>query len=214
VETAINVGEPLFKLNWTTVIFCRVLLAAKKRFDFEMRGLKLEGAWLSFYIKPADGYKLPKIMQWLKQTFSVWFNITTWRLGHVWGNRYWSEILPGEPSPEAVPVDWDRRQCFFPAWRISCRRAVAPVLSNALNVLGATGRDTCIQHGTFIAPAPWRGVQATPPAQLVVPVSGAAMGGVRSEKPPRPRKKRPGSRAFAIPPEAVCEKPAGLLWGG
>jgi hypothetical protein len=45
-------------------------------------------------------------MQWLKQTFSVWFNITTWRIGHVWGDRYKSKILPGEPSPEAVPVDW------------------------------------------------------------------------------------------------------------
>jgi hypothetical protein len=41
VETAINVGEPLFKLLWAEVIFCRVLIEAKKRFDFEMRGLVL-----------------------------------------------------------------------------------------------------------------------------------------------------------------------------
>jgi hypothetical protein len=43
VETAINSGEPLFRLDWTTVIFCRVLLDAKERFDFEMRGLVLSG---------------------------------------------------------------------------------------------------------------------------------------------------------------------------
>jgi hypothetical protein len=71
VATAVNIGEPLFKRDWTTVIFCRVLLEAKNRFDFEMRGLALNGAWLSFYIKPADGYQLPEIMQWIKQTFSV-----------------------------------------------------------------------------------------------------------------------------------------------
>jgi hypothetical protein len=74
VETAINVGEPLFKLLWAEVIFCRVLLDAKKRFDFEMRGLVLSRAGLSFYIKPADGFRLPEIMQWMKQTFSVRFN--------------------------------------------------------------------------------------------------------------------------------------------
>jgi hypothetical protein len=65
VETAINVGEPLFHLDWTTVIFCRVLFDAKEHFDFEMRGLALSGALLSFYIKPADGYELPKIMRWM-----------------------------------------------------------------------------------------------------------------------------------------------------
>jgi hypothetical protein len=65
VATAINIGEPLFHHDWTAVIFCRVLIEAKKRFDFEIRGLVLSEAWLSFYIKPADGYQLPEIMQWM-----------------------------------------------------------------------------------------------------------------------------------------------------
>jgi hypothetical protein len=98
----------------TTVIFCRVLLDAKERFDFEMRGLVLKGAWLSFYIKPADGYQLPEITRRMKQTFSVRFNVKTGRTGHVWGDRYWSEILEGEPpqsrtavtAREASPVAW------------------------------------------------------------------------------------------------------------
>jgi hypothetical protein len=81
VETAINVGEPLFRLDWTTVIFCRVLIEAKGKFPFEMCGLIIGDEWLSFYIKPADGYQLPEIMQWMKQTFSVRFNIVTWRTG-------------------------------------------------------------------------------------------------------------------------------------
>jgi hypothetical protein len=42
-----------------------VLIEAAKHFDFEMRGLVLSEAWLSLYIKPADGYQLPEIMQWM-----------------------------------------------------------------------------------------------------------------------------------------------------
>jgi hypothetical protein len=79
---------------------------AKRNYSFEMRGLKLEGATLSFYIKPEDGKELPKIMQWIKQTFSARFNVIVGRTGHVWGERYWSEIIAGEPPVEAAEVDW------------------------------------------------------------------------------------------------------------
>jgi hypothetical protein len=108
VETAVNVGEPLFQLEFAVVLLYRVLRKAKKRFAFEMRGLVLGGAGLAFYIKPADGFQLPRIMQWVKQTFSVRFNMRTGRTGHVWGDRYWSEILPGEPPPGVGEVDWAR----------------------------------------------------------------------------------------------------------
>jgi hypothetical protein len=93
VSTAVNVGEPLFLLGWAVVLLHRVLREAKKRFAFEMRGLRLDGKWLTFYIRPADGKELPKIMQWVKQTFSVRFNVIIGRTGHVWGERYRSEIL-------------------------------------------------------------------------------------------------------------------------
>ncbi|MDR0638842.1 MAG: hypothetical protein LBG27_08080 [Spirochaetaceae bacterium] len=85
VETEINIGEPLFKLPWTKVLLYRVLREIKKRYPFEMRGLRLEGARLTFYIKPKDGFMLPLIMQLLKQTFSLRFNIIAGRTGHVWG---------------------------------------------------------------------------------------------------------------------------------
>ncbi|MDR1468065.1 MAG: hypothetical protein LBT00_02090 [Spirochaetaceae bacterium] len=107
VRTEINVGEPLFRLAWAVTLFYRVLIETKAKFGFEMRGLVLNEAWLSFYIKPVNGLELPKIMQWLKQTFSLRFNIRTGRKAHLWGERYWSEILAGEPPPEAGEVDWD-----------------------------------------------------------------------------------------------------------
>jgi hypothetical protein len=107
VQTAINDGEPLLReQQWAKALLFRLLFEAKKLFTFEMRGFALEGELLSFYIKPADGFLLPKIMQWLKQTFSVRFNLRTGRTGHRWGDRYWSEVLEGEPPEGAAAVDW------------------------------------------------------------------------------------------------------------
>jgi hypothetical protein len=107
VRTAVNIGEPLSKLGWTEKLLCRVLRDAKGNFSFEMRGLRFEGATLSFYIRPEDGKELPDIMQWIKQTFSARFNVIVGRSGHVWGERYWSEILAGEPPEWAKEVDWE-----------------------------------------------------------------------------------------------------------
>ncbi|MDR0639316.1 MAG: hypothetical protein LBG27_10540, partial [Spirochaetaceae bacterium] len=106
VGTEVNIGEPLFRLPWAKVLLHRVLHEIRKRYPFEMRGLRLEGAWLTFYIKPDDGFKLPLIMQWLKQTFSLRFNIMVGRKGHLWGERYESEILDGEPPEDAEAADW------------------------------------------------------------------------------------------------------------
>jgi hypothetical protein len=101
VSTAVNIGETLFQLGRTETLLCRVLRDAKGIYSFEICGLTFEGATLSFYIKPADGKELPDIMQWVKQTFSARFNVRTGRTGHVWGDRYWSEILEGDPPANA-----------------------------------------------------------------------------------------------------------------
>jgi hypothetical protein len=94
-------------LWWAVVLFYCVLHDAKGRFKFEMRWLVFDVAWLSFYIKPVNGLQLPKIMQWVKQTFSLRFNVWTRRSGHLWGRRYESVIVDGAPPVEAVEVDWD-----------------------------------------------------------------------------------------------------------
>jgi hypothetical protein len=76
-------------------------------FAFELRGFRLDEEWLSFYIKPMDGLQLPAIMQWVKQTFAVRFNRCEERTGHIWGDRYWSRVVEGEPPEEAGEVDWE-----------------------------------------------------------------------------------------------------------
>jgi hypothetical protein len=72
------------------------------RFPFEVRGLRLANDRLIFYIKPEAGLALPKIMQWMKQVFAQRYNGLEGRIGHIWGDRYWSEILEGEPEEGAV----------------------------------------------------------------------------------------------------------------
>jgi hypothetical protein len=39
-------------------------------------------------------------MKRLQQTFAQRYNRETGRTGHIWGDRYWSQILEGEPPEE------------------------------------------------------------------------------------------------------------------
>jgi hypothetical protein len=103
----VNNRDPLFQeQKRAEALLYRILREAKYLFTFEMRGLTLKEARLSFYIRLEDGLRLPAIMQWLKQTFAVRFNRRAGRTGHLWGNRYWSGVLEGEPPEGAGKVDW------------------------------------------------------------------------------------------------------------
>jgi REP element-mobilizing transposase RayT len=102
IGTRINNREPLFRRFDALVLFARVFRQAEGRYRFEIRVLRLEDDWLTFYILPADGFELPEIMKWLKQVFAQRFNGMDGRIGHVWGDRYWSEIVDGEPPEEGT----------------------------------------------------------------------------------------------------------------
>jgi hypothetical protein len=71
---------------------------ARKLHAFALYGLRFSGPAVSFFIKPGDGLQLPEIMQWLKQTYSVRYNVYDGRTGHIWGNRYGSKIVEGPPD--------------------------------------------------------------------------------------------------------------------
>jgi REP element-mobilizing transposase RayT len=97
IRTAVNNREPLFRLRQALALFRQVLNETRERFVFEMTGLRLETDRLTFYIRPEDGLGLPDILKWMKQTFAVRYNRLMGRTGHIWGDRYWSAILDGEP---------------------------------------------------------------------------------------------------------------------
>jgi hypothetical protein len=104
VRTRVNNGEPLFgehrAREKALAVFYRVFRLSRVKYAFDFRRLRLSGDLLSFYIKPADGFQLPAIMQWLKQVFAVEFNKVDGRTGHIWGDRYWSRSLDGEPPED------------------------------------------------------------------------------------------------------------------
>jgi REP element-mobilizing transposase RayT len=93
IRTRINNREPLFRYSAALALFARVFGETEQRFVFKIRALCLEDDRLSFYIKPADGFELPDIMKWLKQVFAQRYNRQTGRIGHIWGDRYWSRIV-------------------------------------------------------------------------------------------------------------------------
>ncbi|MDR3355648.1 MAG: transposase, partial [Spirochaetaceae bacterium] len=90
ISSRVNNREPLFRGGRAPALFYRVFRETAHRFVFAVRGLTLAGDRLAFYIRPADGFELPAIMKWLKQTFAIRYNRDNGRTGHLWGDRYWS----------------------------------------------------------------------------------------------------------------------------
>jgi hypothetical protein len=97
IRTGINNREPLFRRAKALTLFARVFRETGFRFVFEVRGLRIEEDRLVFYIKPEDGFELPEIMKWMKQVFAQRYNAAAGRIGHIWGDRYWSRIVEGDP---------------------------------------------------------------------------------------------------------------------
>jgi REP element-mobilizing transposase RayT len=105
VSTDVNNREAVFRSQGTVQMLREVLHDARKIYEFKVSGLRVEDDRVSFYINAVDGFQLPDIMQWIKQTFSVRFNLECGRSGHIWGERYWSVVLGREPPEWAEVCD-------------------------------------------------------------------------------------------------------------
>jgi hypothetical protein len=68
INTSANNEELLFESEFGVWLFGWTVSEAKERYAFEMRGVRFAGSMVSFFIKPADGLRLPEIMKWIKQT--------------------------------------------------------------------------------------------------------------------------------------------------
>jgi hypothetical protein len=98
----VNRHEPIFLDRAAVDLFNQVLREAGERFAIEVRHLVIQADRVSFCIKPADGFMLPVVMQWIKQTFACRYNALKRLDGHVWGDRYWSKVLEREPPEEEI----------------------------------------------------------------------------------------------------------------
>jgi hypothetical protein len=141
VRTSVNNTEPLFWSRPNQDLFKQGLYEVRQIFGFSLSGLRFSGPEVSFYVKPADGFQLPEIMQWVKQTFAVRFNVIDGRTGHIWGDRYWSRILPGEPPEDAEASMFAPVVC---GWRKGWRRIAAGSVGGRVKrgtVTGNLARD-------------------------------------------------------------------------
>jgi REP element-mobilizing transposase RayT len=116
VRTRINNREPLFRRVKALAIFAGVFRETGLRFVFEIRRLRLEDDRLTFFIRPEDGLELPDIMKWMKQVFAQRFNAAAGREGNIWGDRYWSRILEGDPEEEEVEAAGEPANGDRPRW--------------------------------------------------------------------------------------------------
>jgi hypothetical protein len=112
---------------------------------------------VSFFIKPADGLQLPDIMKWIKQTFVLRFNWDDGRTGHIWGDRYSSEILVGEPPEWAEVYE-------FMAIELPVRRGLGKKAGNANAASRARRADP--GHGLMRKKAVFRPVYPRLPASV------------------------------------------------
>jgi hypothetical protein len=107
IRTRINNREPLFRRGRARLVFTGVFRETAGRFAFVIRGFRLTEDWLTFYIKPGEWRELPAIMKWMKQVFAQRYNREEGRIGHLWGDRYGSRIVEGEPAGEDPWEAWE-----------------------------------------------------------------------------------------------------------
>jgi REP element-mobilizing transposase RayT len=156
IRTRINNREPLFRYSAALELFAEVFGETRIRFVFKIRALCLVDDWLSFYIKPANGLELPDIMKWLKQVFAQRYNREEGRIGHIWGDRYWSLIVEDAEAEEAEPMGEQRGEGDA---RVRPRRGeaameVSPRLRRLIRVRPQGGKTTLQRLFSPISPPP------------------------------------------------------------
>jgi putative transposase len=65
----------------------------KKRYGFKLYGYCLMPNHVHLILQVKKKGDLPKIMQGLNQTYTIWFNKTYGKVGHLWQGRYKNMVI-------------------------------------------------------------------------------------------------------------------------
>jgi putative transposase len=95
VTARINRSEMLLAPREDKELLLAVLKRAKKRFDFQIKNFCLMNNHLHLLIKPGKNESLSRIMQWILSVFAMSWNRRHKLTGHVWGERFFSRVIPG-----------------------------------------------------------------------------------------------------------------------
>jgi hypothetical protein len=164
----VNNREPLFWSPEDRARFKQVLNEARARYAFALCGLRFSGPTVSFYIKPVDGLQLPEIMQWIKQTYALRYNVYDGRTGHIWGDRYASWIAADGPPREAEEYVFAPVVCM--AGRRGRRRG--------------TGKGGSVPESGVLTANPAAGAEGNPRAGEMARNGGSPPGLPRRTAPP------------------------------
>ncbi|MDR0624834.1 MAG: transposase [Treponema sp.] len=95
VTARINRSEMILSPREDKDLFLAVLRRAKKKFDFQIKNFCLMNNHVHFLIKPGNKESLSRIMQWILSVFAMAWNRKYHLTGHVWGERFFSRVIPG-----------------------------------------------------------------------------------------------------------------------
>jgi REP element-mobilizing transposase RayT len=102
VSSELNRGETAFARDDLRTILYQVIDEAHTRYKFELWDIAIDDSYFTCHIKPAFGQSLSRILQWIKSVVARRWNKLRGMHGHLWGARFYSEILEGEKLVEAV----------------------------------------------------------------------------------------------------------------
>jgi len=74
-------------------LFIEVMLRAKKKYSFQFYNFCILGNNIRFILRPSEGVSLSLIMQWILSVFAILYNRRLGLKGHVWYDRFRSEVL-------------------------------------------------------------------------------------------------------------------------
>jgi putative transposase len=76
-------------------LFLGVLKEAKDKYSFSIATFCILGNHFHLFIQPGKGENLSRIMQWVLSVFAMRYNKKMGYTGHVWGERFFSQIIDG-----------------------------------------------------------------------------------------------------------------------
>lgn len=90
-----NRKEMILESDEIKILFLSVVKRAKGKYKFRIENFCVMGNHFHLVIIPGKGESLSAIMQWIMSVFAMAFNKIHGLTGHVWGERFFSRIIPG-----------------------------------------------------------------------------------------------------------------------
>jgi REP element-mobilizing transposase RayT len=98
VTARINRGEMVFKEAAMRYLFMAYIKRLKEKHSFAIYNFSIMGNHIHFVIRPDKDSTLSKIMQWLLGNYAKAWNKAHGAKGHLWGDRFYSNIISGRDS--------------------------------------------------------------------------------------------------------------------